>query len=193
MVQITDRTAIAVESRLSLEEFLARPETQPASEFVGGRIDQKPMPQGEHSAIQSDLTALINQLRRDKIARAFPELRCTFGERAIVPDIAVFVWDRIARDEDGRVANRFDLAPDWAIEILSPNQSMLRPTKNLLHCLESGGELGWLIEPEEFSVLVYAPDAGTRYFDAPSDVLPVPEFARGLEITIEDLQGFLRD
>jgi hypothetical protein len=33
----------------------------------------------------------------------------------------------------------------------------------------------------------------TRYFDAPSDVLPVPEFVRGLEITIADLQGFLQD
>lgn len=184
---------MAVESHLSLEEFLAQPETQPASEFAGGRIYQKPMPQGEHSAIQSDLTALINQLRRDKIARAFPELRCTFGGRAIVPDISVFAWNRIARGEEGRVANRFDLAPDWAIEIRSPNQSMLRPTKNILHCLEYGCELGWLIEPEEFSVLVYAPNAGTRCFDAPSDVLPVPGFARGLEIAIADLQGFLQD
>ena len=193
MVQISDRTATAVESHLSLEEFLAQSETQPASEFIDGYVYQKPMPQGEHSAIQSDLTALINQLRRDKIARAFPELRCTFGDRAIVPDISVFTWDRIARNEDDRVANRFDLAPDWAIEILSPSQSMLRPTKNILHCLEYGCELGWLIEPEEFSVFVYTRDVGTRCFDQPGDVLPVPGFARGLEIAIADLQGFLQD
>lgn len=53
------------------------------------------MPQGEHSALQGDLAATINGLRTRKIARAFPELRCTFGGRSIIPDISVFVADRI--------------------------------------------------------------------------------------------------
>lgn len=34
---------------LTLEEFLKLPETKPASEYVNGKIIQKPMPQGEHS------------------------------------------------------------------------------------------------------------------------------------------------
>ncbi len=29
---------------LTLEEFLQQPETKPASEFVDGRVEQKPMP-----------------------------------------------------------------------------------------------------------------------------------------------------
>ena len=43
---------------LTLEEFLALSETKPASEFINGQIIQKPMPQGEHSLIQTDLAAL---------------------------------------------------------------------------------------------------------------------------------------
>ncbi|MEO0886876.1 MAG: Uma2 family endonuclease, partial [Cyanobacteria bacterium J06648_10] len=31
---------------LTLDGFLALPETKPASEFINGRIIQKPMPQG---------------------------------------------------------------------------------------------------------------------------------------------------
>jgi Uma2 family endonuclease len=49
-----------------------------------------------------------------------------------VPDIAVFVWDRIPRTENGRVANKFVIAPDWTIEILLPEQSQTKVTKNIL-------------------------------------------------------------
>lgn len=40
---------------ITLEEFLKLPETKPASEFINGRIYQKPMPQGKHSRIQLKL------------------------------------------------------------------------------------------------------------------------------------------
>jgi Uma2 family endonuclease len=53
---------------LTLAEFLRLPETKPASEFIDGQIIQKPMPQGKHSAIQSDFGPSINQaLRPDQI------------------------------------------------------------------------------------------------------------------------------
>lgn len=130
---------------LTLEEFLKLPETEPASEYIDGRIIQKPMPQGEHSAIQTELAPAINLVVKPKqIARAFSELRCTFGGRSIVPDISVFLWSRIPRKENGGVANFFSVAPDWTIEILSPDQSQTKVTKNILHCLKYGTHMGWL-------------------------------------------------
>jgi Uma2 family endonuclease len=50
-------------------------------------------------------------LKPQKVARAFPELRCVFGDRAIVPDVTVFTWERIPRKENGGVANVFAIAP----------------------------------------------------------------------------------
>lgn len=47
---------------LTLDQFLKLPETKPASEFIDGRIIQKPMPQGKHSTIQGDLGAEINRI-----------------------------------------------------------------------------------------------------------------------------------
>jgi len=74
---------------LSLNEFLAQPETKPASEFIHCKIIPKPMPQGQHSTIQAELVTAINAVcKPQKIAWAFPELRCTFGNRSIVPDLA---------------------------------------------------------------------------------------------------------
>jgi len=59
---------------LTLESFLDLPETKPASEYFDGKIIQKPMPQGEHSAIQTELAPAINStFRSQKIARAFDD------------------------------------------------------------------------------------------------------------------------
>jgi Uma2 family endonuclease len=144
---------------LTLATFLEQPETEPASEFLNGKIIQKPMPQGEHSRLQFKLCAAVNQVAEtQKIACAFPELRCVFGGDTIVPDIAVFRWGRIPRTESGRIANRFEIPPDWAIEILSPEQSSTKLLGKLLHCTQHGTELGWLLDPFEESVLVILPE-----------------------------------
>ncbi|MBA3923460.1 MAG: Uma2 family endonuclease, partial [Nostocaceae cyanobacterium] len=83
-------------STLSLEEFLELPATKPYCEYIDGQIFQKPMSQGKHSIIQTELSSNINQVSKsEKSALALTELRCTFGGRSLVPDIAVFEWSRI--------------------------------------------------------------------------------------------------
>jgi Uma2 family endonuclease len=177
---------------LTLEEFLKLPDTKPASEYIDGQIIQKPMPQGEHSAIQTELPAAINAvLRPKKVARAFSELRCTFGGRSIVPDVTVFTWERIPRKENGGIANIFALAPDWTIEILSPDQSQTKVTKNILHCLKHNTQMGWLIDPEEQSIFIYFPDRPTEVFDQPTAQLPMPSFAHEFQLTVGDLFSWL--
>jgi Uma2 family endonuclease len=179
---------------MTLAEFLLLPETKPASEFINGRIIQKPMPQGKHSLIQGQLVINIElKLKPQKIARAYPELRCSFGGRSIIPDVVVITASRIPRDENGDIANVFAIAPDWTIEILSPDQSHTQVTKNILHCLQNGAQMGWLIDPAEQSVFVYLPDRATQVFDELQDRLPVPEFAKDFELTIGDLFAWLRE
>lgn len=39
----------ATENMLTLEAFLKLPETKPASQYIDGKIIQKPMPQAKHS------------------------------------------------------------------------------------------------------------------------------------------------
>lgn len=177
---------------LTLDEFLKLPETKPASEYINGRIIQKPMPQGEHSAIQTELASAINLVVKPKqVARAFSELRCTFGERSIVPDISVFLWNRIPRKENGGVANVFAIAPDWTIEILSPDQSQTKVTKNILHCLKHGTQMGWLIDPDDQSVIVYSPNQLPTIFDQSASLLPVPTFATDFNLTAGALFSWL--
>ncbi|GET40103.1 Uma2 family endonuclease [Microseira wollei] len=178
---------------LTLEEFLQLPETKPASEYINGQIIQKPMPQGKHSTIRGKMLTAINAVAKTpRIALAFPELRCSFGGRSIVPDVAVFAWDRIPVDQNGDIANVFEAAPDWTIEILSPDQSQTKVTGNILHCLRHGCKLGWLIDPDERSVLVYPPGQQPELFEEGTDLLPVPNLVANLRLTVGDVFGWLR-
>jgi len=148
-------TATKREKDLTLTDFLNLPETKPAQEFIEGKIYQKPMPQFQHSTIQGRLCETINQIAREnKIACAFPELRCTFGNKSIVPDIAVIRWAKIPCDETGKILNRCESYPDWCIEILSPAQSLTQVLNKLLICSREGTEIGWLINAEEETIFV---------------------------------------
>jgi Uma2 family endonuclease len=179
---------------LTLDEFLDLPETKPASEFIDGQIIQKPMPQGKHSTVQLDLGTDINlALKPPHIARAYSELRSTFGGRSTVPDITVFRWEHIPRDENGKVSNIFAIAPDWTIEILSPDQSQTKVVRNILHCLAHGTQMGWLIDPEEELVFAYFSDRTLAVFEEKSDRLPVPAFAESFNLTVGQLFDWLAE
>jgi Uma2 family endonuclease len=178
---------------ITLEEFLKLPETKPASEYINGQIIQKPMPQGKHSRLQGELMSAINSvLKPQRIAEAFPELRCTFGERSTVPDVAVFTWSRIPVDENGDIANVFRVAPDWTIEILSPEQKPSRVTSNILHCIKHGAKLGWMLDPDDRAIVTFNENQQVEVFEEPTAILPVPEFAQEIRLTIEQIFGWLK-
>jgi Uma2 family endonuclease len=175
---------------ITLEEFLELPETKPANEYIDGEIIQKPMPKGRHSSLQSELCTTINQVAKtQKIAYGFPELRCTFGGRSIVPDVAVFQWKHIPFNTEGQILDDFNLPPDWTIEILSPEQKPNKVIGNILHCLRYGCRLGWFIDPDDSSILVFLPSQQPELMQG-SDRLPILEEI-SLELTVEQVFGWL--
>lgn len=186
MVQVPEKT-------ITLEEFLKLPETKPASEYIDGQIIQKPMPQGKHSIIQGELVTTINSVvKKPRLACAFPELRCTFGGRSIVPDVAVFAWERIPVDDKSDILNVFSVRPDWVIEILSPEQSQTKVTRNILHCLKHGCQMGWLIDPEDRSLLIYPAAQQPDFLQEEQEVLPVLNIVSDLQLTVGDIFSWLR-
>jgi Uma2 family endonuclease len=142
---------------LSLEDFLKLPylEESPAWEYLDGVAIQKPMPKTRHSILQKRLLTEVDT--HTDAYTALPELRCTFGGRSIVPDVAVIAWHRIKTNEAGEPEDDFTEAPDWTIEILSPDQKVNRVIDNILHCLKHGTKLGWMLDPDDYSVLTFIP------------------------------------
>ena len=176
---------------LTLEEFLKLPETKPASQYINGEIIQKIMSKTRHSRLLAKLTSTINEVVEERqIAYAFPELRCTFAGQSIVPDIAVIRWNKIEFNDDGEPVDDILIAPDWTIEILSPQQNSNRVTGNILHCLSHGAQLGWLIDPGDRSVLIFLPNQQPQLCRG-SDLLIVLD-GIDLQLTSEQIFGWLK-
>jgi Uma2 family endonuclease len=106
----------------SLETFLKLPyiNESPAWEYINGDILQKPMGGGKHSLLQKRLVAAVDG--KNSNYEAFPELRCSFGSRSVVPDVVVLVRNELPVDENGDISSSgIEFAPPWVIEILSPD------------------------------------------------------------------------
>ncbi|MBE9125853.1 MULTISPECIES: Uma2 family endonuclease [unclassified Coleofasciculus] len=184
MVQTSSKT-------LTLEEFLELPEIKPASEYINGKIIQKPMPKARHSRLQSKLTNAINEVTEERrVAYAFPELRCTFGGRSIVPDVAVLRWNHIKFDENGEPSDDVLISPDWTIEILSPDQSSNRVTGNILHCLTYGCQLGWLLDPDDRSIVVFQPKQQPELCQEDDNLIVLDGLE--LNLTVEQVFNWLK-
>ncbi len=180
-----------INQSLTLAEFLKLPETKPVREYINGEIITKPMPKGKHSRLQLRLCNTINDITEtEKIAYAFPELRCSFGVRSVVPDIAVFTWSNIPFTCEGEVPNDFMIPPDWTIEILSPDQNSNRVIDNILYCLNHGCLLGWLIDTEDRSILVFHPHQQPELFRS-HQLLPVLE-SINLQLTVNQIFTWLK-
>jgi Uma2 family endonuclease len=179
------------QSQLTLAEFLELPETEPASEYIDGEILQKTMPKAKHSRLQLKLCNAINDVTEaGRVAYAFPELRCTFGSRSIVPDITVFLWPQIHWDNTGEPMNDVNIAPDWIIEILSPDQSPNRITQKILYSLQHGTQLGWMVDPSDRSIVVFLPNQLPVFCEG-GDRLPILS-PIPLKLTCEQMFGWLK-
>jgi Uma2 family endonuclease len=111
--------------RMTLAEFLVLPEVKPARELRHGVVSQKVPPSGPHGSIQKWFAAWIyNFAEARHLAEAFTETRVVLGTDTYVPDVIVYLWDRVPEDDDGRLPYIYTTAPDLVLEILSPGQTV---------------------------------------------------------------------
>jgi Uma2 family endonuclease len=145
---------------LTLEEFLRLPDIEeaPALEYIDGRVVRKAMPKRSHSSIGKMLCRRLDDFAEPRgLGESFPELRCTFAGRSIVPDLVFLRAEHVAWNSDGSPVEETDRPPDIHIEILSPDQSARETHLKLLHSVANGCPLGWLFDPSARTIDVYRP------------------------------------
>jgi Uma2 family endonuclease len=153
-------------STTPLAEFLTQPniEASPAWEFINGTARQKVMPTLYHSRLQRNLVNWINQ--HTDLYEAIQELRCIIPPISPVPDIAVIEIESLPQTD-----GPFEGAPDWVVEIRSPDQSILDLQNKILHCLTNGTQLAWLIDIQREQIWVWQADELPIVY-AGTDILP---------------------
>lgn len=174
-------------SQISLKDFLNYPEIQPAREYINGKLYQKPRLRGKEERILNRLLEKINQTgKKQKTAAAFTNLRCTFDNYSLVPDIAVFNGKNFPLDERGTLKRNQDFIPNWIIEIISAEDNSTRVINNILICLERGAELGWLIDAPEQKIITF-PQGKQPEIKQKDDCLPILSGLRTLKLSPSDL------
>jgi Uma2 family endonuclease len=178
---------------LSLEQFLRLPEAKPALEYIDGMVVQKESPKRIHSSLQLDIGAEIRAFARPRhLGRIYPELRCTFGGRSLVPDLSYFRRGKIPRDPDGKQADDIHLPPDLAIEILSPGQTVRNLTLRLNWSLRNGVRLAWLLQPRKERAFVFRPGREVQVVGR-SEFLDGEEVIPGFRISLDELLTSIDD
>jgi Uma2 family endonuclease len=183
-----------VDQTISLEEFLRLPEIDehPYLEYIDGRIEAKVSPQKKHGLLEKRLMMHVDAYAQPRqLGETFPELRCTFAGRSIIPDVVFLLDEHIETDESGEVLDPTFRPPDIHIEIVSPDQSVERCREKLIFSRANGCPLGWLIDPIRKTVQVYRP--GRRPQRLPADgVLDGEPILPGSRLAVAELFGWLR-
>lgn len=184
-------TPARVAETLTLEEFLRMPgiDERPYKEFIDGRVETKMSPQKKHSKVTLNLTNHLNA--HTEAGEAFPELRCTFAGRSIIPDVAFLLDEHIETDEEGEFLDPTPWPPDIHVEIVSPDQPVKRCREKLEFSTANGCPLGWLIDPIRRTVHVYRPGQAPERL--PDDgVLEGEPVLPGYRLPVAELFGWLK-
>ena len=187
---------MATTTRLTLDEFLARPDTKPASEYLCGEVHQKPMPDLDHSRLQGLLYLLLHQfLATIPLGVVAIEWRCVFGphgrDRAFVPDVTFATHER--RAAKGRNERKFLwAAPDLAVEVLSPDQHADEFADKLHFYLLHGVRLVWVVNPWERTIRVFRPGEDSQLLGA-GDTLDGGDVLPGFAVAVDDIFAEIED
>ena len=140
-----------LETDMTLEDFLAS--DLEGYEYVKGKLIPMAPPTMEHGEISMNLSVLLSlHIRENQLGRLYPaDTDFKLGDRLVKPDIAFVSTARLP--ENKRQAS--PVAPDLAVEVLSPSDIQYRVLEKAFAYLNAGTRLVWVIEPVGQTVTVY--------------------------------------
>ncbi len=180
-----------VDRMITLEEFLRLPEIDehPYLEYIDGRIEAKVSPQKKHGILEKRLMNHIDAYAEPRLlGQTFPELRCTFAGRSIIPDVVFLLDEHIECDERGEILDPTLRPPDIHVEIVSPDQSVRKCREKLVFSTANGCPLGWLIDPGRKTVSIYRPGRGPERLAADGALVGDPVLV-GYRLPTRELFG----
>ena len=173
---------------LTLEQFLALPEAEPALEMgCAGEISQKVSPTTKHAVLRRELLMRLEMHARvHSLGHVFPEQRVILSRVARVPDVSFYRQERLPLDAAGQYIDHPTTAPDLVVEIYSPGQEDRRElVVKAAWYVEQGVRLVLLVDPERRRVTSFTA-AGEAVFET-TQPLPLGEILPGLQLTPAEL------
>ena len=141
---------------MTIEEFERLPAEVARLELVRGHVVREPPAGFEHGGIAGQITVCLGTfVRQHALGRVLT------GEPGFVlfddpptvraPDVAFVARDRLLDDPRGFAR----LAPDLAVEIVSPSNTLTEIQDKVFDYLDAGTQLVWVVEPRGRTITVY--------------------------------------
>lgn len=141
---------------MTIEEFERLPDDGWRLELVRGQVVREPPTGFEHGGIAVQVGSILHSFVREhalgKVVAGDPGF-VLFDEPPTVraPDVAFVREERLTFDP-----KRFaPIAPDLAVEVISPSNTMSEIHEKVLDYLDAGTRLVWVVDPGPRTVAVY--------------------------------------
>ncbi len=154
----------AQEKLLTVAEFEKLPNDGKNYDLVRGELVEAFPTTGVHGEIQALIGYyFVNYLQQNPIGHATAESGYVLSKNTVLgPDVAFISFERIQKFA---AVGMIPIAPDLAVEIVSPNDKALHIENRVHLYLESGTHLIWVIYPARRKVYVYRSSKEAQILD----------------------------
>jgi Uma2 family endonuclease len=155
---MSDHPTDTVERPLSLEEFQRLPEEdQHRIELVRGRLVREPLPGAEHGWLTGKLIGELAPFVRERaLGLVVTETGFLLSDDPPTvrgPDVAFIATESLP--PEGIPDGYWQVAPELAVEVVSPSNSASDIREKVLEYLAAGTRLVWVVDPVTRSVTAY--------------------------------------
>ncbi|MFP4438937.1 MAG: Uma2 family endonuclease [Chloroflexaceae bacterium] len=176
------------QAHLTAAEFRQLPETEMRRELVRGEVVETMPPGGEHGAIALTLGSYLRSWAKQGpggyvgVEAGFMLMRDPDTVRG--PDVAYVRAERIP--ETGVPVAFWELAPDLAVEVVSPDASAADVRDKVREYLAAGTLLVWVVYPRSREIIAHTPDGMARTYAA-ADTLAHADLLPGFACRVAEI------
>ena len=146
-------------TKLTLQEFFNLPEVDRPLELIDGKAIPKMSPKFFHSRLQKTLLLILDHWAENR-GRVEPEWAIVLKRNGVdwvpVPDLTYVSFERLSAD--WMLDEACPVAPELAIEIISPGQTFGDLAEKAADYLQAGVCRVWLIDTQAKSITIFYPD-----------------------------------
>ena len=165
-------------------EIIAAPDKE--YEIVDGHPEEKEMGGARHGGVGVRLiTRLGLHVETHRLGGVYgPDTTFRISQNERLPDVAFISASRIG--PEGEPEGIWQIAPDLAVEIVSPNDLFERVISKVHEYLAAGVRQVWLISPEHRTVIIYHSTTQTTILSE-DDYLVSEDILPGFRCSIAEL------
>ena len=181
---------------MTVEEFLACSVPEGKAELVRGEIRVTPPAGGPHGAVAANLIGMLwAHVKAHRLGRVFGDSTgyelVELPRTVRVPDASFVRAHRLP--SNGIEPGLLRLAPDLAVEVLSPSETASELEGKLHDYLESGTAMIWVADPARRTVMVVPADSPVRWLHE-ADTLDGGSVVSGFTCAVAEIfDGIARD